>query len=158
MCVCVCDVYLLLPMIFDASNDIINQEEVNPQAQIKRSSSNKRNKNIKKHGYLTDIELQERMNTLVRENQVNAVKEENRKHRTGCKGWWDVVNRITGRGSKPCIPSSINPEAMNTYFKKINTGDSYSAPETLHIPAHIRIPTIDVSTVHVTYPIFFDGQ
>ena len=58
---------------------------------------NIRNKQINR-GANTD--LQERINKLIRENQIRAVRNENRKYQIGAKGWWNTVNRITGRTSK----------------------------------------------------------
>lgn len=45
-------------------------------------------------------DLQRKMNTLIRENFVNAVENENRKNAFGFKKWWDTVNKITGRKAK----------------------------------------------------------
>ena len=41
--------------------------------------------------------LQEKINILIRENQIRAVKAENRKFKRGSKEWWRTVNKITGR-------------------------------------------------------------
>ena len=58
---------------------------------------NIRNKQINR-GENTD--LQERINQLIRENQIRAVRNENRKYQIGAKGWWNTVNKITERTSK----------------------------------------------------------
>ena len=51
---------------------------------------------------------------LICYNQVQVVCNENRKHRTGTKGWWNTVNKITGRESKALnISSFINPKDIN---------------------------------------------
>ena len=58
-----------------------------------------RNRNIRKYGEV-NADLQTRINELIRYNQVQAVRNENREHGTGTKGWWNTVNKITGRESK----------------------------------------------------------
>ena len=52
---------------------------------------NIRNKLINR-GANTD--LQERINKLIRENQIRAVRNENRKYQIGANGWWNTLNRI----------------------------------------------------------------
>ena len=47
-----------------------------------------------------NADLQARINDLIRNNQVEAVSNGNRKHGTGTKGWWNTVNKIIGRESK----------------------------------------------------------
>ena len=47
-----------------------------------------------------NADLQARINDLIRNNQVEAVCNGNRKHGTGTKGWWNTVNKIIGRESK----------------------------------------------------------
>jgi len=42
-----------------------------------------------------NIIRQEKINALIRMNQVNAVNSERLKHNRGSKGWWDTANRIT---------------------------------------------------------------
>ena len=109
---------------------------------------NLRNKSMKRYGFLIDTTLQERINNLIRENQVREVRNEAFKHRNGSKGWWDTVNKITGRKSNnQMISSIIEPETVNSYFKEINTSPQYTAPEQLPVPNGTRIPTFDVNTV-----------
>lgn len=75
-----------------------------------------RNKNIKKG---TDHDLQQRINTLIRENQINSIRQDNRKHGTGSKKWWDVVNKITGRKSSgQNVSSVLSPSEINQHFLK----------------------------------------
>ena len=103
---------------------------------------------MKRYGFLIDTTLQERINNLIRENQVREVRNEAFKHRNGSKGWWDTVNKITGRKSNnQMISSIIEPETINSYFKEINTSPQYTAPEQLPVPNGTRIPTFDVNTV-----------
>ena len=106
-----------------------------------------RNRNIRKYGEV-NTDLQTRINELIRYNQVQAVRNENREYGTGTKGWWNTVNKITGRESKASnISSVINPEGINLFFQRINTETQYSAPELLPIPEGTRVPTLDVLTV-----------
>ena len=73
-------------------------------------------------------------NRLIGENQVRAAYDENKKYSAASKGWWNTVNKITGRGNY-------------WYFQNINTDTQYTAPNILPIPAGTRIPTVDVHTV-----------
>ena len=106
---------------------------------------NKRNKQIK-IGVNPDI--QERINNLIRLNQIRSVNEENRKYNQGSRKWWDTVNGITGRKVKANnLSLSIDPKLMNDHFHNINTDSQYSTPEPLFIPEGARIPVVDVSMV-----------
>ena len=106
---------------------------------------NIRNKQINR-GANTD--LQERINKLIRENQIRAVRNENRKYQIGAKGWWNTVNRIMGRTSKSDnISATIDPSVINTYFQNVNTDSQYIPPRLLTIPQETRIPKIDIQTV-----------
>lgn len=109
---------------------------------------NIRNKYIRKNKYVENIELQDRINKLIREYQVCAVEKENRKHNSGSKQWWNTVNKITGRKlDDQHISSIIDPELINTYFQEINTDQHFIAPDLLPIPDGTRIPILDVNTV-----------
>ena len=90
--------------------------------------------------------LQSKINVLIRQNIVRAVKNENGKNASGSKMWWDTVNRITGRKANQGS-LNIDPTIINSYFQKINTDDNYTPPEPVLIPSGTRIPNIDVSTV-----------
>ena len=106
---------------------------------------NKRNKQIK-IGVNPDI--QERINKLIRLNQIRSVNEENRKYNQGSRKWWDTVNRITGRKVKANnLSLSIDLKLMNHHFHKINTDPQHSTPEPLIIQQGTRIPVVDVSMV-----------
>ena len=92
-------------------------------------------------------DLQERINRLIRENHLRAVCDANRKYSQGSKGWWDTVNKITGRSTKShSISSSIDPHLINWYFQKINTDIRCTTPELLLLPDGTRIPVVDVCT------------
>ena len=105
---------------------------------------NIRNKNLYKY----DTGLQEKINTLIRENQVNAVSKENQKHRTGTKGWWDTTNKITGRKSQSTqVSSVVSPVDINAFFQSINTDEAYVEPERLVIPEGTRVPSLHENEV-----------
>ena len=144
---------------------LLNQEislmfnESFPQIKVKTSSRdppymsslvkylcNIRNRQINT-GANTD--LQERINKLIRENQIRAVRNEDRKYQIGAKGWWNTVNRITGRTSKSdiYISATIDPSVINTYFQNVNTDSQYIPPLLLTIPQETRIPKTDIQTV-----------
>ena len=73
--------------------------------------------------------LQERINKLIRENQLQAVKHDSNKHDKGTRSWWSIINSITGRKSIcQSISSIIDPASINEYFGEINTYPDYSPP------------------------------
>ena len=93
-------------------------------------------------------ELQEKINILIRDNQIRAVKAENRKFKRGSKEWWRTVNKITGRSKNvDRVSSVIDPGRMNEFFQKINTDTHYTTPVPLLIPEGTRIPTVDENSV-----------
>ena len=97
---------------------------------------------------MENLILQEKINTLIRMNQVNAVNNEREKHSRGSKGWWETANRITGRKSQGSLVSSVlSPDVINAYFQSINTDCTYEAPEPLEIPVGTRIPIVDENAV-----------
>ena len=105
----------------------------------------KRNKHIKKrHKY----DLQERLNNLIRKNQAQSIRQENRKYETGSKKLWDTVHQITGRkrGTQNFL-SILSPSAINQYFKEINTDPAYSIPQRIPMPPGTRIPALEVYTI-----------
>ena len=92
--------------------------------------------------------LQEKINILIRENQIRAVKAENRKFKRGSKEWWRTVNKITGRSiNVDRVSSVIDPGRMNEFFQKINTDTHYTTPVPLLIPEGTRIPTVHENSV-----------
>ena len=92
--------------------------------------------------------LQEKINKLIRVNQLKAVKQENKIRDRGSKRWWSLVNKITGRGNSE-VPLShiIDPKVMNEHFQTINTDPDYVTPQLLHIPDGTRVPELSVHTV-----------
>ena len=83
------------------------------------------------------------INDLICKNQINAVRNENRKHYRGSKGWWNTVQIITGRKTKGTLISKvINPDNINAYFQSINTNDACEAPEPLEIPDGTHVPRL----------------
>ena len=92
--------------------------------------------------------LQERINELIRAEQIRAVNERRSSYHTSSNRCWDTVNMITVRKSRNApVSSTIDPKTINLYFQSINTDDQYSTPEVLSIPDGTRIPTIEVHTV-----------
>ena len=63
--------------------------------------------------------LQNRINTLIRVNQVNAVQSENQKYRNGTRKWWNNVNNISGRKVNNFLHGSslIDPNVINPYYQ-----------------------------------------
>lgn len=102
-----------------------------------------RNKTAHRGNQAENIIHQEKINTLIRMKQLNAVNNERIKYNWGSKGWWDTANRITGRKTQGTLVSSvISPEVINTYFQTINSDDAYEAPTRLQIPVGTRLPTV----------------
>ena len=92
--------------------------------------------------------LQERINKLIRTNQLNAVRCENRKYKKGSKAWWDTANRISGRNKQDVqISAIVNAEVINDYFKEINTDPNYITPERLQIPDTVHVPEVEIDLV-----------
>ena len=66
---------------------------------------NIRNRTAHRGSHMENLILQEKINTLIRMNQVNAVNKEREKHSRGSRGWWETANRITGRKSQGTLVS-----------------------------------------------------
>ena len=93
--------------------------------------------------------MQERINELIRAEQIRAVNDERRSsYHTCSKRWWDTVNMITGRQARNApVRFTIDPKTINLYFQSIKIDDQYSSPEVLSVPDGTRIPTIEAHTV-----------
>ena len=93
-------------------------------------------------------EVQEKINRLIRENQVSAVRGENRKFKRGTKEWWRTINKITGRKTNnDKVSSVINPGRINEFFQMINTDTQYTTPIPVIIPDGTRVPIVDENDV-----------
>ena len=93
-------------------------------------------------------EVQEKINKLIRENQISAVRGENRKFKRGTKEWWRTVNKITGRKTNnDKVSSVINPGRINEFFQMINTDTQYTTPIPVIIPDGTRVPIVDENDV-----------
>ena len=103
-----------------------------------------RNKYSRSHRQSENPVLQERINELIRAEQMRAVNERSSYH-TSSKRWWDTVSMING-GQTHSAPT-IDSKTINLYFQSINNDDQYSTPKVLSIPDGTRIPTIEVYTV-----------
>ena len=107
-----------------------------------------RNKKSRSHRQSENPVLQERINELIRAEQIRAVNERRSSYHTSSNRCWDTVNMITVRKSRNApVSSTIDPKTINLYFQSINTDVQYSTPEVLSIPDGTRIPTIEVHTV-----------
>ena len=138
------------------SNILIN--ECFPQIKVRISSRdppfmsplvkhlcNLRNKQIKMG---INPDLQNQINKLIRNHQIRAVRQDNKKHKQGSRGWWRTVDRMTGRKTKTTnISSTIDPESTNTYFHSINSDAYYTTPERVVIPEDTRLPMIEAHLV-----------
>ena len=58
------------------------------------------------------VTLQEKINKLIRGNQIAAVKEENNRHKNGSKLWWSTLNKLTGRGQNTPLSNIISPDEI----------------------------------------------
>ena len=107
-----------------------------------------RNKKSRSHRQSENPVLQERINELIRAEQIRAVDERRSSYHTSSNRCWDTVNMITVRKSRNApVSSTIDPKTINLYFQSINTDVQYSTPEVLSIPDGTRIPTIEVHPV-----------
>ena len=103
---------------------------------------------VKKHDLELSNRLQEKINSLIRENQMRAVRQESNNHKTGSKKWWDTVNRITSRTKHNIqVSTQIDPSDINVYFQKINTDCNYKSPDFCEIPEGTRIPSLSTDMV-----------
>ena len=93
--------------------------------------------------------LQPRVTQLIKENQLNLTKVNKQKHDMGCKSWWKVIDKLTGRvGSSMNLSSLFNVKDINTHFQSINTDINYVEPALLEImPELQKVPAIYEITV-----------
>ena len=59
-----------------------------------------KNRTARRGSHVENLILQEKINTLIRMNQVNAVNKEREKHSRVSRGWWETANRITGENHR----------------------------------------------------------
>jgi hypothetical protein len=97
--------------------------------------------------------LQEKINKLIRENQLNAVKQEFGNQKIGSKSWRSNVNSITSRKKKHdvSVSASLNPREINKYFQSVNTEPNYTTPEPLQISEGTRIPSCQFMKFNIFY-------
>lgn len=92
--------------------------------------------------------LQEKINKLIRDSQVQAVKGNFEKHNAGSKSWWSTVNSLIGRKSTNMpISSIISPNEINNFFCTVNTDPLYKPTHSVVIPESRKIPALTVSCV-----------
>ena len=107
-----------------------------------------RKKNTRSHRESENHVLQERINELIRAEQIRAVNERRSSYHTSLRRWWNTVNMITGRQTRNVpVSATIDPKTINIYFQSINIDDQYSSPKVLSIPDGTHIPTIEGHTV-----------
>ncbi len=110
---------------------------------------NQRKRAIQNGNTEANTRLQEKINKLIRENQLSAVKQEFGNQKTGSKSWWSNVNSITSRKKKHdvSVSASLNPREINKYFQSVNTDPNYTTPEPLQISEGTRIPSLSIHEV-----------
>lgn len=90
------------------------------------------------------IEIQtllEKINKLIRDSQVQAVKWNFEKLSTGSKSWWSTVNSLTGRESTNTpVSSIISPNEINNFFCTVNTHPLYKPTHNIFTPESSKIP------------------
>lgn len=80
----------------------------------------KRRKFIRMGMFAEADSLQPRIDKLIHENQVSAVKTRNNKHEKTSSQWWQTVNTMTGRAPKEIALSLLfSVEDTNKYFKEL---------------------------------------
>ncbi len=107
-----------------------------------------RNRNKHKQNEEENVRIQRKINNLIGENQIKAVRDESIHHQKGTQNWWDTVNRMTARKTGNVLMSNIfSLEEVNRYFQEINIDPNYSNPEIMEIPEETRIPMVDEYSV-----------
>ena len=93
--------------------------------------------------------MTDQINKIIRDNQLNAVKQEVGSQNAASKRSWSNVNSITSRERKEHVVVSafIDPRAINAYFQSVNTDPNYTTPEPVQIPEGTRIPLLSINTV-----------
>ena len=91
--------------------------------------------------------LQPRIDDLILENQVSAIKSTNDRYRWSSRKWWKTVDQITGKASKEVPLFHIfNLDDLNEHFQHINTDCHYESPTTMTITDDSYVPIIDDNT------------
>ena len=77
-------------------------------------------KAIRKGNTEVNPRLTDQINKLIRDNQLNAVKQEVGSQKAGSKRWWSNVNSITSRKRREHAPVSafIDPCDINEHFRE----------------------------------------
>ena len=91
--------------------------------------------------------LQPRIDHLILENQVSAIKRTKDRYQCSSMKWWKTVDQITERASKEVPLFNIfNLDDFNEYFQCINTDCHYESPTTMTITDDTCVPIIDENT------------
>ena len=78
----------------------------------------RRNKLLRKGKLSEAAQLQPKISTLIKQNQLHMVKINNVKNNKGSKGWWDMVNKLSGRSkASNQITSILDIDDINTHFQ-----------------------------------------
>ena len=72
--------------------------------------------------------LQEKINKLIRENQIHAVSLKKQKYNKGSKGWWQITNKITGRKVQNVHVSSVQFSSV-LYFSNRYYLQNWTCPQ-----------------------------
>ena len=103
----------------------------------------KRNKLLRKGMALEAGLLQPRITQVIKENQLNRIRINNKKHLTGSRLWWKMVDKLTGRAASGCDLSSLfSVNDINTHFQLINTDTNNVEPVNSEILEHHEVPVI----------------
>ena len=101
-----------------------------------------RKRAIKARDSEANTRIQTQINKL-RRNQLNAVRNENRKYKSGTKVWWSNINQITGRNdNKIPVTSFIDSNEINSFFHDISTDPYYTAPELEEFQKVLEFPCL----------------
>ena len=90
-------------------------------------------------------DLQNHINKLICEHQIRAVRQENKKHNQGSRGWWKTVDRMTERKAKATNISSTLTQNQSTLISIVQI----LMPTIQHqrIPQDTCLPMIKVQVV-----------
>ena len=96
------------------------------------------------------ITTREKSSKHVKENQLNMVQVNNRKHNKENKGWWEMVGKLSGCTKAIKHLSRIfDINDINTHFREINTNPNYVAPTELGLLTSHDAPRFSENSVFI---------
>ena len=96
------------------------------------------------------ITTREKSSKHVKENQLNMVQVNNRKHNKENKGWWEMVGKLSGCTKAIKHLSRIfDINDINTHFQEINTNPNYVAPTELGLLTSHDAPRFGENSVFI---------